>query len=48
MYGVQAMDALHVAAAALVGAHELVTTERSTRSIHRTRSVNVVSINPVA
>jgi predicted nucleic acid-binding protein len=47
-YGVQAMDALHVAAAALVGAQELVTTERSTRSIHRARSVRVITINPVA
>lgn len=47
-YGVQAMEALHVAAAAIVGAQELVTTERPTRSIHRARSVKVVSINPVS
>lgn len=42
--GVEAMDALHVAAAA--GAAELVTTESLSRSIHRARSVNVVTIHP--
>ncbi len=45
-YGVQAMDALHVAAAASVAAEELVTTERPSRSIHRARSVKVVTIHP--
>jgi hypothetical protein len=44
--GVEAMDALHVAAAASVGAVELVTTEKPTRSIHRARAVKVVTIHP--
>ncbi len=35
--GVEAMDALHVAAAALAGASELVTAEKLARSIHRAR-----------
>jgi predicted nucleic acid-binding protein len=39
-YGVEAMDALHVAAAANVNAAELITTEKPTRAIHRARSVN--------
>ena len=44
--GVEAMDALHVAAAASVGAVELVTAEKPTRSIHRARAVKVVTIHP--
>lgn len=44
--GVEAMDALHVAAAAAVGAAELVTTEKPSRSIHRARSVKIVTIYP--
>jgi len=47
-YGVEAMDALHVAAAASVGAAELVTTEKPSRSIHRARSVKIVTIHPEA
>jgi len=43
-FGVEAMDARHVAAANSVGASELVTTERSTRSIHRAQSVRVTTI----
>ena len=46
-YGVEAMDALHVAAAASVGASELITTEKPSRSIHRARSVKIVTIYPV-
>ncbi len=42
--GVEAMDALHVAAAASAGASELITTERPSRSIHRARAVKVVTI----
>jgi predicted nucleic acid-binding protein len=45
--GMSALDALHVAAAALVGADELVTTEKPTKPIHRTTRVNVVSIQPI-
>lgn len=42
--GLNAMDALHVAAAYLAGATELVTVERSRRSIHRTRLLKVVCL----
>ncbi len=45
-YGVEAMDALHVVAAASLGAAELVTAEKPSRSIHRARSVKVVTIHP--
>jgi predicted nucleic acid-binding protein len=44
--GVEAMDALHVAAAASVGAAELVTAEKPSRSIHRARAIRVVTIHP--
>ena len=44
--GVEAMDALHVAAAASVAAVELVTTEKPSRSIHRARAVKIVTIHP--
>jgi len=43
-FGLAALDALHAAAAASVGADELVTTEGSTKPIHRTQSVKVVSL----
>jgi predicted nucleic acid-binding protein len=42
----RAMDALHVAAAASVGASELITTEKPSRSIHRARAIKVVTIYP--
>jgi predicted nucleic acid-binding protein len=42
--GLQAMDALHVAAAASVAAEELVTTEKRTRPLHRARRVTVICI----
>jgi len=45
-YGVEAMDALHIAAAANVSAAEFITTEKPTRSIHRARSIRVVTIYP--
>jgi predicted nucleic acid-binding protein len=44
--GVEAMDAPHVAAAASLGASELVTTEKPSRSIHRARSMKVTTIFP--
>ena len=44
--GLAAMDGLHVASAASLGAEELVTTERSDKPIHRTRLIRVVSIMP--
>jgi len=43
---VEALDALHVAAAASVGASELITTEKPSRSIHRARGIKVVTIHP--
>jgi len=39
-----AMDALHVAAAVMAGAKEFMTTEKPSRSIYRTPSVQVISI----
>jgi len=44
--GVEAMDALHVAAAASVGASELITTEKRSRSIHRAQAIKVITIYP--
>ena len=44
--GIEAMDALHVAAAASIGASELITTEKASRSIHRARVVKVVTLHP--
>ncbi len=43
-YGLAAVDALHVAAALSVGAEELVTTEKSTKPMHRIKSIRVISI----
>lgn len=43
-YGLAALDALHVAAAVILGADELVTTEKSDKPIHRTAAVKVVSL----
>lgn len=45
-YGIEAMDALHIAAATSAGASELVTTENPSRSIHRARGIKVVTIHP--
>ncbi|MGH8573786.1 MAG: type II toxin-antitoxin system VapC family toxin [Gammaproteobacteria bacterium] len=43
-YGLSALDALHVTAASMLGADELVTTEGLRKSIHRATSVRVVAI----
>ena len=43
-FGLKAMDALHIAAAMSIDADEFVTTERSTKPIHRVTAVNVVSL----
>jgi hypothetical protein len=43
--GLEAMDVLHVAAAASVGASELITTEKLSRSIHHARAVRVLTIH---
>lgn len=45
--GLNAMDSLHVTAAASVQAEELVTTEKPGKPIHRSRCIRVVSIQPV-
>lgn len=42
--GLGGMDALHVAAALLIGADELATIEKPTKSIHRTQNIKVISI----
>lgn len=42
--GLGAMDALHVAAAVIVGAVEFITNEKPDKSIHRTTSIQVISI----
>ncbi|MGH2532235.1 MAG: nucleic acid-binding protein [Thermomicrobiales bacterium] len=46
--GLAALDALYVAAAKLLGAEELVTTERPGKPIHRVTGIKVVSIHPSA
>jgi predicted nucleic acid-binding protein len=47
-YGLNGMDALHVAAALALGADELVTTERPTSPLLRVAAPRVVSIHPSA
>ena len=43
-FGLSAMDALHVAAATLLHADQLITTEGPRKLIHRTVSVSVVAL----
>jgi len=43
-YGLSALDALHVAAAVLLKADELVTGEKPSKPLYRTKSVKVVSL----
>jgi predicted nucleic acid-binding protein len=45
-FGLSAVDALHVAAAEIAGADELVTIERRTSPLARVTSVRVVSMRP--
>lgn len=45
--GLSAIDALHVSAAVSVGADELITTEKLTRPIHRSRLIPIKTIAPV-
>ena len=45
--GLSGIDALHVAAAVLVGADELVTTEKAGKPIHRVADIVVVSLYPI-
>jgi predicted nucleic acid-binding protein len=44
--GMAAVDALHVAAARRVGAAEFITTEGTTKPMHRARGVTVITIRP--
>lgn len=43
-YGLASMDSLHVAAALLVGAEELITTEKPTKPMYRVTGIQVISI----
>jgi len=43
-HGLAAIDALHIAAALAIEADEFVTTERSTKPMHRVNEIRVVSI----
>lgn len=43
-HGLSALDALHVAAAILLGAEEFVTTEGSNKPLHRVTRITVISI----
>lgn len=43
-YGLAAMDALHVAAALQIKADELITTEKSTKPMHRVTEIQIISI----
>lgn len=45
-HGLNAIDAIHLACAILGGAEELVTSEKSSRPIHRSTLVRVISIFP--
>lgn len=44
--GLNALDAIHVACAVFGGAQEIVTSEKATKPMHRTKLVKVVSIFP--
>ncbi|WP_448273137.1 nucleic acid-binding protein [Nostoc sp. DSM 114160] len=43
-YGLAAIDALHIAAALSVDAEEFVTTEKTTKPMHRVTEIQIVSI----
>ena len=43
-YGLAAMDALHIAAALSVDAEEFITTEKTTKPMHRVTEIQIVSI----
>jgi hypothetical protein len=44
-YGLGAMDALHIASAVSLNATEFITSEKSSKSIHRTPSIKIISIH---
>ncbi|MDY7004679.1 MAG: PIN domain-containing protein [Cyanobacteriota bacterium] len=43
-FGINAIDALHVAAAISVNADELITTEKTSKPMHRVTQIKVISI----
>jgi hypothetical protein len=43
-YGLAAMNALHLAAALLIGADEFITTEKPTKPMFRVSGINIISI----
>ncbi|ACK71220.1 conserved hypothetical protein [Gloeothece citriformis PCC 7424] len=43
-YGLGALDALHIACAISVEADEFITTEKTTKPLHRVREIQVISI----
>ncbi|MBW3539326.1 MAG: PIN domain-containing protein [Planctomycetes bacterium] len=47
LYGLSAMDALHVAAAKRARCEEFITVESSTKPLFRVRELTVVSLQPV-
>lgn len=44
--GIHGLDAIHIACAVFAGAEEFITSEKTSRPIHRTKLVKVVSIFP--
>lgn len=44
--GIEGLDAIHIACAVFAGAEEFITSEKTTRPIHRTKLVKVISILP--
>jgi hypothetical protein len=45
--GIHGLDAVHIACAVFAGAEEFITSEKTSRPIHRTKLVRVVSIFPL-
>lgn len=43
-YGLSAIDSLHIAAALALGSEELITTEKSTKPMHRVTGIKIISI----
>lgn len=48
LYGLSALDALHVAAALISGADDIVTTEKVTKPMYRVTSIQVISIAQIS
>lgn len=44
-YGINALDALHIASAISSNANEFVTTEKLTKPLHRVQEIKTISIN---